>query len=203
MASTTPKKPRSATGKSRSATPASGKSDGALESRKERRKRARELKETKSELPHSNGVENAEASCSKLPSPNEPGFGEEDYIAFVLSDAESDKSLKDVVVEEAAVDSRRGDKGKGKAREYEWAGRKRKSDEIDFNDGYANKKERMAANSRLAPWAKDVDWENCHNVAEMYVYDCFTGWPCVHSDTHSQAASRSRRLCEVHVTDVR
>ena len=61
----------------------------------------------------------------------------------------------------------------GKARANGWesehAGRKRKADEVDLNDGYTSKKERVAAASRKAPWAKDVDWDSCANVAEMYV----------------------------------
>ncbi|KAI0748435.1 hypothetical protein C8Q80DRAFT_1104159 [Daedaleopsis nitida] len=96
-------------------------------------------------------------------------FAEADFIAFSFSDPE---------VEAAAprADSppgREWDKGKGKAgessgrRESEHAGRKRKAEEVDSNDGYANKKERVAAASRRAPWAKNVDWEGCVNVADM------------------------------------
>ncbi|KAI0093770.1 hypothetical protein BDY19DRAFT_918831 [Irpex rosettiformis] len=167
MASTTPNKLRSETGKSRSATPASGKPGVTPENRKTRRKRTKEAKELDNGLSPSNGIENAEAGPSKSPSQIEPGFGDEDFIAFEPSDTEDEKPSKDVEVVEAKTSGNSGEKGKGRAREYEHAGRKRKSDEIDFNDGYANKKERMDANSRRAPWAADVDWENCHNVAEM------------------------------------
>lgn len=50
------------------------------------------------------------------------------------------------------------------------AGQKRKSEQLDFNDDYLNKKQRVDAASRRAPWVWDVDWESCNNVAEMYVY---------------------------------
>ena len=61
------------------------------------------------------------------------------------------------------------DDDKSSRREGERAGRKRKAEEIDHDDGYANKKERVAAASRKAPWASNVDWMECTNVAEMYV----------------------------------
>jgi non-canonical poly(A) RNA polymerase PAPD5/7 len=45
--------------------------------------------------------------------------------------------------------------------------KKRKHDTIDFDDGYANKKQRMDAASRKAPWIYNTDWNNCRNVSEM------------------------------------
>ncbi len=48
-------------------------------------------------------------------------------------------------------------------------GKKRRWEEIDTNDGYTNKKQRVDAASRRCPWAADVDWEGCRNVAEMCV----------------------------------
>lgn len=48
---------------------------------------------------------------------------------------------------------------------------KRKHDLLfDFDDGYANKKQRLDASSRKAPWVTGIDWYKCKNVAEMYVY---------------------------------
>ncbi|KLO19261.1 hypothetical protein SCHPADRAFT_899095 [Schizopora paradoxa] len=47
------------------------------------------------------------------------------------------------------------------------AGKKRRWEEIDNNDGYASKKQKVDAASRRCPWAADVDWEGCRNVAEM------------------------------------
>jgi len=38
---------------------------------------------------------------------------------------------------------------------------------FDFNDSNANKKQRVDANSRKAPWLDKFHWENCKNVAEM------------------------------------
>lgn len=91
---------------------------------------------------------------------------DQDFIAFTFSDEEKNEEEE---VEEVAPPVREWDKGKGKARDYEGSGRKRRHDEIDFNDGYADKKQRTDAASRQAPWAADVDWENCNNVAEMCV----------------------------------
>ncbi|KAI0636561.1 hypothetical protein C8Q77DRAFT_1154490 [Trametes polyzona] len=103
------------------------------------------------------------------------GFTEADFIAFSFSDPEEESAP----TQEDWPPVREWDKGKGKGkarereREREWerekehAGRKRKAEEIDLDDGYANKKQRVAAASRKAPWVKDVDWDSCTNVAEM------------------------------------
>ncbi|TFY59950.1 hypothetical protein EVG20_g7606 [Dentipellis fragilis] len=40
-------------------------------------------------------------------------------------------------------------------------------EEFDPDDGYENKKQRLDAASRKAPWVVDVDWDSCANVAEM------------------------------------
>lgn len=198
MASTLPKKPRSGPASSRSATPASSKLESTSENRKARRKRARESKEEENGASHVPDTENAEAGPSKPPVPNPTGFGDEDFIAFVPSEPEDDVPQEDAV-NKVVAGVVTDEKGKGKAREYDRAGRKRKSDEIDLDDGYANKKERMDAKSRRAPWAVDVDWENCPNVAEMYVFNYHVRCSMVYSDAHSQVASRSRCVCEVHV----
>ena len=47
------------------------------------------------------------------------------------------------------------------------SGRKRKYDEYD--DGYANKKERVDAASRKSPWVNALELDKCRNVAEMCV----------------------------------
>lgn len=67
--------------------------------------------------------------------------------------------------------AREWDKGKGRmlANDDRGHGRKRKVDEVDLRDGYDNKKQRLNAASRRAPWVWDVDWDSCRNVAEMYV----------------------------------
>ncbi|TFK46660.1 Nucleotidyltransferase, partial [Heliocybe sulcata] len=62
---------------------------------------------------------------------------------------------------------REWDMGKRKAADS--PGKKRKVEEYDQDDGYANKRERTNAACRRAPWVHDVDWDSCNNVAEMYV----------------------------------
>ncbi|KAH9484478.1 Poly(A) RNA polymerase cid14 [Psilocybe cubensis] len=53
---------------------------------------------------------------------------------------------------------------------------KRRHDEYD--DGYANKKQRVDAASRKAPWVNGLDLERCQNVAEMlhWEVDAFVNW---------------------------
>jgi hypothetical protein len=67
------------------------------------------------------------------------------------------------------------DKGKGTADGTASRRQNGKYDMVfDFNDGFANKKQRVDASSRKAPWVEKVDWEECNNVAELYVfyYEC-------------------------------
>ncbi|KAH9852744.1 hypothetical protein C2E23DRAFT_756340 [Lenzites betulinus] len=108
----------------------------------------------------------------------ESTFAEADFIPFSFTDPEEPAPAQDDWPPE-----REWDKGKGKSRAREkererereheraggreHAGRKRKADEINLEDGYANKKQRTAAASRKAPWVSDVDWDSCANVAEM------------------------------------
>ncbi|KAI0780511.1 hypothetical protein BD413DRAFT_607803 [Trametes elegans] len=106
----------------------------------------------------------------------ESSFVEADFIPFSFSEPEEPEPEP---AQEDWPPAREWDKGKGKAREREKdrergperererAGRKRKVDEVDLNDGYTSKKQRVAAASRRAPWAADVDWDGCANVAEM------------------------------------
>ena len=64
--------------------------------------------------------------------------------------------------------AREWDKGKSRlANDDRNHGRKRKVDEVDLNDGYENKKQRVNAASRRAPWAWDVEWDRCQNVSQM------------------------------------
>ena len=140
-----------------------------------RRARERAEKEKQDSEAGPSGTTHDDASVEVKPSatavaPHDataPSFpDEEDFIAFVFSDGEKDEEGE---VEEEAPPVREWDKGKGKAKDYEGSARKRKYDEVDLNDGYANKKQRTNAASRLAPWAVDVDWGRCNNVAEMCV----------------------------------
>lgn len=103
-------------------------------------------------------------SARKEEAGNKEGFGEEDFIAFMFTDDEGGHTTEESP-ERRPV--REWDRGKGKGREYEAPGRKRKVDEVDFSDGYANKKQRLDASARRAPWAADVDWENCNNVSQL------------------------------------
>ncbi|KAI0647467.1 hypothetical protein C8Q79DRAFT_907770 [Trametes meyenii] len=116
-----------------------------------------------------------DAEGSKQNAPNgvaeraESSFVEADFIAFTHSDSEEAEPAQEDWPPERELDKGKG-KVRGKERERErrgeHAGRKRKVEEVDFDDGYTNKKQRVAAASRKAPWAQDVDWESCANVAE-------------------------------------
>lgn len=45
-------------------------------------------------------------------------------------------------------------------------GKKRSAEEMEADTGYS-KKQRIAAESRVTPWASGVDWDNCTNSADM------------------------------------
>lgn len=45
-------------------------------------------------------------------------------------------------------------------------GKKRNAEEMEAENGYS-KKQRIAAESRVTPWAVGVDWDNCGNAADM------------------------------------
>jgi hypothetical protein len=83
------------------------------------------------------------------------------------------------------------DKGKGKAQDRDNVGGKKRKADFDRNDGY-NKRERMDAASRKAPWARDVDWEGCANVAELSA--SFHWLYCLVTDDTPDYIERSRRL---------
>lgn len=54
-------------------------------------------------------------------------------------------------------------------------GRKRTADEMEAESSY-NKKQRIAAESRVTPWAAAVDWDNCRTAADMSV-NCHMRFP--------------------------
>lgn len=112
-----------------------------------------------------------EAAVSREPEPDTNVFNDEDFVAFIPSEEEEEKQMEEAL-EAVKASARKHESVKGKERERESAGRKRKAAEIDYDDGYTNKKERLDAQSRRAPWAADVDWETCKNVAEMSVLRC-------------------------------
>lgn len=142
-----------------------------------RRTRRKEKEAVNAEAGPSNTASSRSPDVSPRASKRTNGgntFAEADFIAFTFSDHEED----DAPARSPPPSMREWDRGKDKGRGKGWegrqdgehAGRKRKAEELDLNDGYANKKQRVAAASRKAPWAKDVDWEKCANVAEMYVH---------------------------------
>jgi hypothetical protein len=75
-------------------------------------------------------------------------------------------------------------------------GKKRTADEMEAESGY-NKKQRIAAESRVTPWAAAVDWDNCRTAADMSV-SCYTQ---IFTNTHRerlQVESRGQRFCGLH-----
>ena len=62
------------------------------------------------------------------------------------------------------------DRDTAKFRERDGGDSKKRKLDVYQNDGYNNKKQRMDAASRKAPWVTDVDWEGSPNVAELYVF---------------------------------
>lgn len=103
----------------------------------------------------------------KLPTAvEEPSFeNNSDFIALGFEDDPEvhDRSRKE---DKEEPREREWDKGKGRAQDRDNTGGKKRKADFDRNDGY-NKKERMDAASRKAPWVTDVDWEGCANVAEL------------------------------------
>ncbi|KAF8625741.1 hypothetical protein AX17_006768 [Amanita inopinata Kibby_2008] len=107
----------------------------------------------------------------------------EDFIALLPSeDSDHGSQSKSTVARKDETAEGRKDKGKGRevspsTREWD-RGKVRDDDDrqhgkrrydmiFDFNDGYSNKRQRVDANSRKAPWLERFDWESCKNVAEM------------------------------------
>ncbi|KAJ3540390.1 hypothetical protein NM688_g6231 [Phlebia brevispora] len=87
----------------------------------------------------------------------------EEFIAFPAEDTEGNGEK--IAEEKRPV--REWDRGKGKGRDYDGLSRKRKVEEVDGEDGYGSKRHRFDGASCRAPWAVDVDWEHCNNVAEL------------------------------------
>lgn len=92
----------------------------------------------------------------------------EDFIAF-------DFSFDDDPVEPQASTVQNGCK-KGLATsnpQMSTKGKKRTADEMQNDDSGYSKKQQIAADSRIAPWAENVDWDNCRNAADMSVLSVF------------------------------
>ncbi|OBZ65685.1 Poly(A) RNA polymerase cid14 [Grifola frondosa] len=157
MSSSRPKSQRNASGTS---TPKTQEKDKS-ENRRARRQREKDERNADAGPSNSSASDSkiSIASGSKDDTKNRVvSFQEADFIPFELSDTEVVAPVAD------SHQVREWDRGKGKGRER---GPKRKTDEVDLNDGYVNKKQRVAAASRKAPWVKDVDWDSCTNVSEM------------------------------------
>jgi hypothetical protein len=88
-----------------------------------------------------------------------PFHDSEDFIPFA----------PDSAGEEDEPPTREWDKGKSKGRGRDRDSGRRRDRDSYGDDGYANKKQRTDAASRKAPWVADIDWDDCNNVAEMYV----------------------------------
>jgi non-canonical poly(A) RNA polymerase PAPD5/7 len=100
----------------------------------------------------------------------EPSFeNNSDFIAFRLEDG---PETHDHPHKEHKEEPRERDRDKGKevAHERDSVGGKKRKADLDRDDGYNNKKERMDAVSRKAPWVTDVDWEGSANVAELSAF---------------------------------
>lgn len=113
---------------------------------------------------------NNEASGSSvnlsLPGPSTPPkngasatFEEnDDFVAFTFSDGEDKYEEDDTPIRE-------WERGK---RSYEGShGKKRKADEVEREDRYSSKRNRLDHVPRKAPWVVDVDWQSCNNVPEL------------------------------------
>ncbi|CCM06442.1 uncharacterized protein FIBRA_08704 [Fibroporia radiculosa] len=128
------------------------------DNRRARRKRDKANSEAG---PSGSHIESTNAPKTDIPSKEQNSFGDTDFIAFTFSDEE------DQDVEDRRPEVREWDKGKSRTSDRDHTGRKRKVDDSSLDDGYANKKQRVAAASRKAPWVADIDWDSCTNVAEM------------------------------------
>lgn len=90
-----------------------------------------------------------------------PATLSEDFIGFDW-DEEEDAEFYDNEDETAAPSAH----AVGQPQLYT-KGRKRTAEEMEKADDGYSKKQRIAAESRVTPWAVDVDWDNCRNAADM------------------------------------
>ncbi|KAF7799612.1 hypothetical protein EIP86_010850 [Pleurotus ostreatoroseus] len=163
----TPKTPK----RSRESSPQPAKLTNSQKSRKRRKEKRRSGTDTPKASSSRNQEQDAALGSLEHPipveeetsAPAEESAFVEDYIAFTFSDGEKENDTEDKAAD--AKPAREWDKGKGKGRDYDGLGRKRKADEMD-RDNYASRRERYST-SRRAPWAVDVDWERGNNVADL------------------------------------
>lgn len=95
----------------------------------------------------------------------------DDFVPFTLSEPEDEAPPAPAPRrewDEGKRSPRGRDRERGRDGERE-RGAKGKEREVERDDGYASKKQRVDAASRRAPWVAEVEWERCANVAEMYV----------------------------------
>lgn len=111
------------------------------------------------------GIPPAMASASSQDGPRVTpgGFATDvDFIPFDFSDDEKEEEDVTPVVSP----------GKGKGRDLSDRGGQigaKRPAELMEEDGYANKRQRTDAISRLTPWIDSVKWDDCRNLAELYV----------------------------------
>ncbi len=112
------------------------------------------------------GVVNGETSDWAAPA-HWPGAFErgDDFIAFEsLTDENGQSPLP--------TSTREWDMGKQPNREppgrHAGVKRQREVDALDRNEGYVSKKNMVNSSLRKAPWAANVEWDKCKNVAQMY-----------------------------------
>jgi non-canonical poly(A) RNA polymerase PAPD5/7 len=92
-------------------------------------------------------------------------FGD-DFLGFIPSDDDDDTPERG-----SPKPTREWDAGKPARIDNRGRDRNRQRDH-ERDDGYANKKQRLNASSRRAPWVDDIEWEDCANVSEMCVSQC-------------------------------
>jgi hypothetical protein len=119
----------------------------------------------------------------------QPSF--ENNSDFIALGFEDDPGGHDRKEDKEEPRERDWDKGKARAQDRDNVGGKKRKADFDRNDGY-NKKERMDAAARMAPWVTGVDWEGCANVAELSA--SFHWLYCVVTDDTPGYIERSRRL---------
>lgn len=79
-------------------------------------------------------------------------------------------------------------------------GKKRSADEMEAETGYS-KKQRIAAESRVTPWAVDVDWDNCTSAADMCVVNISIARLLLNTVVCWKAEPRGRSFCRLCYTD--
>jgi non-canonical poly(A) RNA polymerase PAPD5/7 len=115
-----------------------------------------------------------ELELGELPSGSSRAFDlGDDFLPFVVSDEEEKISKTQESHRREKVPEREWDKGKPREGDEDRGGRgtKRKYEMVFDEDSWDHRQRRQDYHptSRKTPWVDDVDWDSCHNVAEMCV----------------------------------